>query len=138
MLFRSSAGTRLIHAATLTATVYLGSLRNARHLGAWLAGRHERVAIVAAASRGEFSEEDRVCCARVAGELLDAGYTAEDQETEILVRRWREAPPYAWLRTSSVSDDLDFILGHQDDLADAFVMRAGEVIPVAAGVALPA
>ncbi len=135
----TSAGTPLIHAATLTGAVYLASLRNARHLGAWLTGRHERVAVVAAASRGEFSEEDRVCCAQVAGELLDAGYAAEDPDTATMVRRWRDATPDVWLRSRRGRlGDVDFILGHKDDLADAFVMRAGEVIPVPAGVALPA
>src|SRR5438270_9636627 len=59
----SSLGPPLIHAAALSGAVYLGSLRNARYLGLWLAGRQPRVAIVAAASHGEFREEDRVCCA---------------------------------------------------------------------------
>ena len=139
LVLATSAGTPLIHAAALTGTVYLASLRNARHLGAWLAGRHERVAVVAAASRGQFGEEDRVCCAQVAGELLDAGYAAEDPDTESLVRRWRDASADVWLRCRrGQRQDVEFILGHQDDLADAYAMRAGEVVPVAAGVALPA
>src|SRR5437588_9161866 len=89
----SSSGTPLIHAAGLSATVYLGSLRNARYLGLWLAGRQARVAILAAAHGGEFREEDRVCCALVAGELLNAGYTPEDEATADLVRRWHDASP---------------------------------------------
>jgi 2-phosphosulfolactate phosphatase len=142
----SSSGTPLIHAAALSGAVYLGSLRNARYLGLWLAGRHARVAIVAAASQGEFREEDRVCCALVAGELLDAGYVAEDDATAALVRRWRAASPDAWLVSNSVRylratgqlADLEFILEHQDDLPDVFQLHHGEVITVPAGVALPA
>lgn len=142
----SSSGTPLIHAAALSGTVYLGSLRNARYTGLWLAGRHARVAIVAAASHGEFREEDRVCCALVAGELLDAGYTAEDGSTAALVRRWRAASPDAWLVSDSVRylratgqiDDLDFIVAHQDDLPDVFQLHQGEVVAVPVGVALPA
>ena len=142
----SSSGTPLIHAAALSGAVYLGSLRNARYLGLWLAGRQPRVAIVAAASHGEFREEDRVCCALVAGELLDAGYTPEDDATAALVRRWRAASPDAWLVSNSVRylratgqlDDVDFILAHQDDLPDVFQLHHGEVITVPAGVALPA
>src|SRR5256714_8410809 len=57
----SSCGTPLIHAAALSGAVFLGSLRNARYLGVWLAGRHARVAIVAASSHGPFRAEDRVC-----------------------------------------------------------------------------
>jgi 2-phosphosulfolactate phosphatase len=142
----SSSGTPLIHAAGLSGTVYLASLRNARYLGLWLVERHRRVAIVAAASHGEFREEDRVCCALVAGELLDAGYTPEDGATAALVRRWRAASPEAWLGSKSVAylrgsgqlADLDFILAHQDDLPDVFQVHHGEVITVSAGVALPA
>jgi phosphosulfolactate phosphohydrolase-like enzyme len=104
------------------------------------------VAIVAAASHGEFREEDRVCCALIAGELLDAGYTAEDGPTAALVRRWRTASPDAWLVSKSVHylrasgqlEDLDFILAHQDDLPDVFQLHHGEVITVPCGVALPA
>jgi 2-phosphosulfolactate phosphatase len=146
LLLVSSSGTPLIHAAALSGTVYLGSLRNARYLGLWLAGRHARVAIVAAASRGEFREEDRVCCATVAGELLDAGYAPEDDATAALVKRWRGASPDAWLASKSVEflratghiDDLEFILEHQDDLPDVFQMHHGEVLTVPAGIALPA
>jgi len=134
----SSSGTPLIHAAAASGTVYLGSLRNARYLGLWLAGRHARVAIVAAANRGEFCEEDRVCCALVAGELLDADYTPEDHATAALVRRWRGASPDAYLRSSGQLADLDFILAHRDDLPDVFRLDYGEVITVPAGVALPA
>lgn len=142
----SSSGTPLIHAAASRGMVYLGSLRNARYLGLWLAGRQPRVAIVAAARHGEFREEDRVCCALIAGELLDAGYTAEDGATAALVRRWRAACPDAWLVSKSVAylratgriADLDFILEHQEDLPDVFQLHSGEVITVPAGVALPA
>src|SRR5256885_1321956 len=142
----SSSGTPLIHAAGLSATVYLGSLRNARYLGLWLAGRQTRVAILAAAHGGEFREEDRVCCALVAGELLNAGYTPEDEATADLVRRWNDASPDAWLVSNSVHDlrasgrldDLNFILAHQEDLAEVFRVHHGEVVAVPASVALPA
>ena len=142
----SSSGTPLIHAAGLSATVYLGSLRNARYLGLWLAGRQTRVAILAAAHGGEFREEDRVCCALVAGELLNAGYTPEDEATADLVRRWHDASPDAWLVSNSVDDlrasgrldDLNFILAHQEDLAEVFRVHHGEVVAVPASVALPA
>ena len=142
----SSSGTPLIHAAALCGTVYLGSLRNARYLGLWLAGRHPRIAIIAAASHGEFREEDRVCCALIASELLDAGYTAEDGSTAALVGHWRAASPDAWLMSNSVRylratgqvADLDFILAHQDDLPDVFRLEHGEVIAVPSRVALPA
>src|SRR5205823_13760017 len=89
----SSSGRPLIHAAALSGAVYLGSLRNARYLGLWLAGRHARVAIVAASSHGQFREEDRVCCAIVAGGVSAAGLTPEVSAATILSARLATAVP---------------------------------------------
>ena len=44
----------------------------------------------------------------------------------------------AYLRSSGQTEDLDFILTHQDDVPDVFVMRGAEVVGASAGVALPA
>src|SRR2546421_377250 len=144
--FRDPAGGALVAGGGVVGVGGGGASTAARTLGLWLAGRHAGVAIVAAASHGEFREEDRVCCALVAGELRDAGYAPEDGATAALVRRWRTASPDAWLVSNSVRylratgqiADLEFILAHQDDLPDVFQVQHGEVITVPAGVALPA
>ena len=145
MVLVSSSGTPLLDAAGRCGPTYLGCFRNSRQLGRWLAGRHRRVAVLGAASRGEFREEDQMCCAQIAAALLDAGYAPQDRTTTELVERWRDAPADAWvgghsaayLRRTGQLDDLDFILGHLHDLSDVYQLQHGEVVAVreAAGAA---
>jgi len=145
MVLVSSSGTPLLDAAGRCGPTYLGCFRNSRQLGRWLAGRHRRVAVLGAASRGEFREEDQMCCAQIAAALLDAGYAPQDRTTTELVERWRDAPADAWvgshsaayLRRTGQVDDLDFILGHLHDLSDVYQLQHGEVVAVrqAAGAA---
>jgi len=137
MVLVTSSGTPLLHHARLAGgPVYLACLRNARHLGRWLARRHARVALVAAASRGEFREEDQFCCARIAGELCHAGYRPADAETEAVIRHWCAAPSDAWLGSNSVAylrrtgqrEDLEFVLQHVDDLPAVFALQQDEIV----------
>jgi len=134
----SSSGTPLLDRASRSGAIYLGCFRNSRPLGRWLAGRHRRVAVLGAASRGEFREEDQMCCAQIAAALLDAGYAPQDRTTTDLVERWRDAPADAWLGSRSAAylrgtgqlDDLDFILRHMHDLSDVYQFQHGEVVTV--------
>ena len=145
MVLVSSSGTPLLDAAGRCGPTYLGCFRNSRQLGRWLTGRHRRVAVLGAASRGEFREEDQMCCAQIAAALLDAGYAPQDRTTTELVERWRDAPADAWvgghsaayLRRTGQLDDLDFILGHLHDLSDVYQFQHGEVVALreAAGAA---
>ncbi len=132
----SSSGTPLLDRASRSGPTYLGCFRNSRQLGRWLAGRHRRVAVLGAASRGEFREEDQMCCAQIAAALLDAGYAPQDRTTTDLVERWRDAPADAWLGSRSAAylrgtgqlDDLDFILRHMHDLSEVYQFQHGEVV----------
>jgi len=134
----SSSGTPLLDRASRSGPTYLGCFRNSRQLGRWLAGRHHRVAVLGAASRGEFREEDQMCCAQIAAALLDAGYAASDRTTTDLVERWRDAPAGAWLGSRSAAylrgtgqlEDLDFILQHMHDLSEVYQFQHGEVVTV--------
>ena len=64
------------------------------------------------------------------------GYACEDEETARLVRRWSGRRADAWvhgrsadfLRRSRKLHDLDFVLGHVDDLASVYRLVDGEVI----------
>ncbi len=131
----SSSGTKVIHEAAGCEAVYLSCFRSYSALPGYLAGRHARVAIVGAGSRGEFREEDQICCAWIAAGLIGKGYLPENLETAAIVSRWRDAPPDACLCSQSVdflrrtgrTGDLDFILAHIDDLHAVFAVRGGEV-----------
>jgi 2-phosphosulfolactate phosphatase len=131
----SSSGTKVIHEAAGSEAIYLSCFRDYSFLSTYLAGRHDKVAVIGAGSLGEFREEDQACCAWIARDLMSQGYRPKNVETEALVDCWRDAPPEACLASRSVDflkrtgrlKDLEFIFGHIGDLRAAFSLRNGEV-----------
>jgi 2-phosphosulfolactate phosphatase len=125
--------------AAMHGAAHVACLRNARAAAARLAGDHEAVMVLGADSRGEFREEDQLCCARIARVLMESGFEARDALTEEIVARWGDAPDDAflngrssdYLRRTGQEHDLDFVLSHVDDLDDAFEIREGEVVRIA-------
>src|SRR5205823_5107627 len=85
---------------------------------------------------GVLREEDQICCAWLARELIAAGYEPEDERTSAIVDRWSTATVEAclcsksvdYLRRSGQIRDLDFTLQHVNDLPHVFRMRDGEVV----------
>ncbi len=132
----STAGTQLIDNARACAALYLACFRNYGSVARYLAGYYPRVAVIGAGSRGEFREEDQMCCAWVAQALMEEGYSAQDERTVEIVERWRGAPPNAcaqgnsaaYLRRSGQTNDLDFILAHVNDLDAAFILKGEEIV----------
>jgi 2-phosphosulfolactate phosphatase len=145
LILLSSSGTQLIYEAGQCETAYLACFRNSSALADYLAGRHQRVALIGAGSRGEFREEDQICCAWIAESLMREGYQPEDSNTWEIVSRWKGAPPAACLPSNSVGylkrtgqlKDLDFIFAHLDDLSDIFALQNGEVKALPASQELP-
>ena len=143
MILLSSSGTRLIYESRAADATYLACFRNVRAT-AEAAARHSRVAIIGAGTRGEFREEDQLCCARIAAELARLGFAFEDDDTAKLVEDWAAAPNDAWLESRSVAylrdsgqlADLDYVLEHIDDLDQAFVLKHDEVRSLPQGDAL--
>jgi len=131
----SSSGTKVIHEAAACESVYLGCFRNYSVLADYLSKWHPRVAVIGAGTKGEFREEDQLCCAWIAAELVSKGYLPADLQTALLVDRWQDAPPSACLVSRSVDflrrtdrlNDLNFILTHIDDLQAVFTVQNGEV-----------
>jgi 2-phosphosulfolactate phosphatase len=131
----SSSGTRVIHEAAGCEAVYLGCLRNYSVLAAYLSRCHPRVAVIGAGTKGEFREEDQLCCSWIAADLVSRGYLPADLRTASLVERWQDAPASECLVSRSVDflkrtdrlNDLDFILSHIDDLRAVFTVQNGEV-----------
>jgi 2-phosphosulfolactate phosphatase len=97
---------------------------------------YRRVAVIGAGTRGEFREEDQMCCAWVAERLLARGYLPENCETLDMVKRWSGAPFDSWihsksaayLRSSGQEADLEFILSHVDDLDASLILRRGQLV----------
>ena len=134
----ATSGTPLIVNARGADAVYLGCFRNYAAVAGYVTGRHDRIAIVGAGSRGEFREEDQMACAWISERLIEAGYTSADSRTEKLVRCWSGAPAEACLVSNSVRylrrtgqmADLEFILTHVNDLNAVGLMRYGDVVLV--------
>src|SRR5262249_22359579 len=116
----SSSGTKVIHEAAGCEALYLGCFRSHSVLAGYLTQRHARIAVIGAGSKGEFREEDQICCAWIAAGLMLRGHLPGSPQTIDVVSRWRDAPPSACLCSRSVDflrrtnqlRDLDFILAH--------------------------
>jgi 2-phosphosulfolactate phosphatase len=141
MILLSSSGSKIMHEAQFADAGYVACLRNYSAQVEHLARQHSRVVIIGAGSRGEFREEDQLCCAWIGRGLLHHGFVPEDQMTADVIERWRDANVEGMLVSNSVKylrrtgqlEDLDYILAHIDDVASAFPIRGQEVVqePVA-------
>jgi 2-phosphosulfolactate phosphatase len=136
VILLSTSGTGLLVAASQRSLTYAACLRNVRAQAERLVRCHDRVLLLAGESRGEFREEDRLCCGRIARLLLEAGYEPRDVFVEELVKRWGGAADDAFLGGHSVQyleatgqmHDVEFILKHVDDLDCTFELHGGEVV----------
>ena len=103
---------------------------------AHLADGEASVALVGATTRGEFREEDQICCARIAAPLMQRGFEPVGM-TEEIVARWHAAQvdevkiskSCRYLAEIGRLDDLAFILSHVDDVDGVFEVRNAEIIP---------
>jgi 2-phosphosulfolactate phosphatase len=134
----SSSGSRLMSDAAQCEAGYAACFRNFAPTARHLAKHHDHVALLGAGSRGEFREEDQICCAWMAEILVASGFEAENRDTELLIKRWSGASPQAarqsksadfLIRTSQV-EDLDFILTHINDIPAAFKIEGSELIRI--------
>lgn len=138
----STSGTQVMHEASKSDAGYVACLRNYQAQANYLVGRHQKVAIIGARTRGEFREEDQVCCAWIVDNLIRMGWRPEDENTREIVGRWRNVSAEAigsgksaeYLRNSGQLRDLDFLFAHLNDLPAAFVMKDGELVMVPASV----
>ena len=136
VILLSTSGTAMLCSAARRGVTYAACLRNVRAQCERLIGAHEHVMLLAGETRGEFREEDRVCCARIGRILMEAGYEPRDVFVEELVKRWGDAPDDAfvggksseYLTATGQLHDLEFILGHVDDLSDVYALRGGELV----------
>jgi 2-phosphosulfolactate phosphatase len=132
LVLLSSTGTRLMYEIRCSDSAYLACFRNYSATIDCLVKNHDAVTLIGAGTRGEFREEDQMCCAWIAEGLIESGFAPGDELTLQLVERWRAASRDAFLTSRSVAylqrsgqlHDLDFILDHFDD-----VETAGKVMP---------
>jgi 2-phosphosulfolactate phosphatase len=132
----SSSGTKLIHEAAGCEAVYLACFRNHLAVAAYLTGRYAKIALLGAGGLGQFREEDQMCCAWMASQLMRAGYQPEDEPTAEVAGRWAGASAVECLVSESAEylkrtgqlKDLNFVLDHVDDLDAVIKVEGGEAI----------
>ena len=136
LILLSSSGTQILQTASSCSHAYVACLRNCHAVSRYMAERHPRVALIGAGSRGEFREEDQLCCAWMGRYFMDAGYRPENARTADIVEQWREEPVAAcaigasgaYLQRSGQLDDLDFVLSHVNDLSAVFMLYGRELV----------
>ena len=106
-------------------------------MATFLIGKHNRIALLGAGTRGQFRREDQMGCAWVAEKLVKAGYISETPETDEYIKKWtgvdpnviREGRSADYLRATGQERDLEFILEHIDDLNVVPRLIDGELVP---------
>jgi 2-phosphosulfolactate phosphatase len=138
LVMLSSLGTQLMLEAGRSANgAYVACFRNFGAVARHLVANRGRVALIGAGSRGEFREEDQMCCAWLAGILVKAGYRPVNAQTTEIIERWSGAPAtacetgnsVAYLRRSGQLHDFDFVTAHVDDLDIVCSVDGNEVRP---------
>jgi 2-phosphosulfolactate phosphatase len=135
VMVSSSGAPLMLEAGSLEGGADVACFRNFSAVARDLIGNHDLVAIIGAGSRGEFREEDQMCCAWLAEMLVDAGYMPENDETSRIIERWSGAPAAAseisnsvgYLRRSGQLRDYDFIVDHVDDVELAYSIVGNEI-----------
>jgi 2-phosphosulfolactate phosphatase len=135
VILLSTSGTRLMAEAASRGECHAACLRNARAEGELLARTSQDAVILGADSRGQFRDEDRLCAARIARVLADAGHVVSDRLTAEVLERWGSAPDDAflegrsahYLRDTAQEHDLEFVLAHIDDLSTTYRVSDGEL-----------
>lgn len=141
MILVSSSGTQLLLNSQGSEGVYLSCFRNFSAVANYIAGKHERIALLGAGSRGIFRREDQMGCAWVAEKLVAKGYEAATRETADYILKWsgissaeaRNGRSADYLRKTGQEHDLDFIVKHVDDLDTVPALIEGELV-LASGV----
>ncbi len=135
----SSSGIPLLYSLRNCCSLYVACLRNYGATVNHLAGRFDNVKLFGAPTRGEFREEDKLCCAWIAAGLMKAGFTCEDAKTLQLVNNWKDKPVTVcgegnsakYLIETRQKKDLNFILKHVNDLNYALSVKGNEIVKIA-------
>lgn len=136
MVLLSTSGSRLICAGNQSQSMYVACLRNWKAAAGGLRNRHRKIAVIGAGARGEFREEDELCCAWIAEELVGLGFEPQDERTAEIIAKWSGAPLVEitrgssadYLRRTNQTRDLDFIVTHVNDLDRVYRFEDGRVV----------
>ncbi len=136
VMVSSSGALLMLEAARRAPVTYVACLRNVEATVRVLADGEADVALIGAGSRGEFREEDQLCCGWIGRRLLGLGFIPEDGRTAEIIQRWGRASVESaggsnsirYLRQSGQLRDWDFVRSHVDDLDIVPTMHGNEVV----------
>ena len=139
VILSSSGADLMLEAHRQAPSAYVACLRNVSAVARHLAQRDNDVTLIGAGSRGEFREEDQLCCAWIAERLVRAGFEAADGRTQEIIDRWKGSSVHdvtvsnsvSYLRRSGQLRDFDFIARHVDDLDLVTTIEGNELQTVA-------
>jgi 2-phosphosulfolactate phosphatase len=136
IILLSSSGTPVLHAARAADDVFVACLRNADATTEAAAQLSRDVVFLAACTRGEFRDEDRLLGGWIVRNLVERGYAAADALTADTAATWGSADPSvirgsasaAFLERHGHEADLEFILTRINDLPYAVRMANRELV----------
>lgn len=139
LILLSTSGTRLMNEFKHAEAIYVACLRNYGAIISHMVANHSRIALIGAGTRGEFREEDQLCCAWIAEGLQHNGYKSEDENTQEIINRWHGASvneinsgkSAEYLRRSGQVKDLEFVLEHINDLSYVYKLENGQIVQLA-------
>lgn len=145
LVLLSSAGTQLLANAKGAEAVYVACFRNLSATVAYVASRHERIAVIGAGARGEPRPEDQLACAWIAERLTRLGFRPADEATQQEIDKWTRAeisviaqsPSANYLRTTGQELDIEYVVTHVDDLDMVVTFDGREAAPETARPAPP-
>jgi phosphosulfolactate phosphohydrolase-like enzyme len=122
-------------AAADRARVYVACLRNFEATANELALQHKRVVLIGAGQDGEVCAADQMATAWLATRLQGRDFELEGRNTNDEVSRWGASDvtliglsrSAERLRSRGHGADVDFVLGHVNDLSTVCLYDAGEV-----------
>ncbi len=135
-LVLASATARLFVNARGAQAIYLACLRNAAATAAYVAERHEQVAVVGAGFDHQTRCEDQIVASQLALGLVNRGFEPDGPGTDREIARWGRADisiarlgrGAELMRRIGREQDVDFALGRRDDLQEVCEYHGGEVV----------
>jgi phosphosulfolactate phosphohydrolase-like enzyme len=131
----SSSGIPLLASLKNCQSAFVACIRNWKATVTQIASHYNQIDVLAAPTRGEFREEDKLCSAWIAADLINHGYECADNKTKQIVDEWRnqtvdvcsKGNSAKYLRDTGQEKDLEFILNHINDFNYTLIAKDNEI-----------
>ena len=132
----STSGMPLLASLSGRVSLFVACLRNFNATINHLANKYAQIDVLAAPTRGEFREEDKLCCSWIASGLIEMGYEPADKKTKQIIEEMKDQTVKVctqgnsakYLRETNQENDLDFIVTHINDFNFPLVVKGNEIV----------